>query len=283
MRAGKYHVIAILRSQRGIENWTIQPMVVTSEIRVAPLTLTTDWAEPCETLSGTVKLDRPAQSDSTILLRLMDDSSRVLARKRIIAGKLNPAPFEFSIHAWMPMLLRVEAVLMEGNDEVSSAHAFFRVTNRHQNQFNFVVWNWPLGDLGPYGLKSFTKHGVTAVLQGGTPPLSLAAGNLSYVPYASSFRKSSHTVTAMLNKNGMMKGGCIHDPRVMQEWVQSTVARQQDARGHGVLVYSLGDENAVRGSCLSDHCLRAYQNYLKTIYGNVNQLNAQLDTDYVSF
>jgi hypothetical protein len=77
-------------------------------------------------------------------------------------------------------------------------------------------------DLGPYGLKSFAKHGVTAVLQGGAPPLHLAASNLSYVPYASSFRKSSHTVTAMLDKNGVMKDGCIHDPRVMQEWVQST-------------------------------------------------------------
>jgi len=275
--------VTIVRSERGIENWHLKPFEVTSKSKVQTVELKKDWAEPGETLTGRVLLDGPIQQNHIVQIRLVDEDGRTLTRKNTKAADAPFVSFEFPIHAWMPMLLRVEGALLENNEEISSAYTFARVTNRHQDQFNFVVWNWPSGDLSPYGSQSFAKHGVTAILQGGAPSFSLAASNLSYVPYTTSFRMSSHTVTAMLDDHGIMKNGCIHDPAVMEKWISSVVERQREARGHGVLVYSLGDENAVHGSCLSDHCLGAYRRYLQRIHGTIAALNEQWESDFSSF
>ncbi|MCB9783520.1 MAG: beta-galactosidase trimerization domain-containing protein [Candidatus Omnitrophica bacterium] len=111
----------------------------------------------------------------------------------------------------------------------------------------------------------------------------LSESNIPFVPYASSFRASSHTTTAMLDENGVLKRGCINDEETMDEFVRQTVERHLPSRQHGTLFYSLGDENAVRGSCLSEHCLHAYRDYLKDQYGDIAALNEEWETDYKSF
>ena len=88
----------------------------------------------------------------------------------------------------------------------------------------------------------------------------------------------------MLNPtNGILKSGCVYDQQKMAETVRQTVNGCQHAREAGVLAYSLGDENAVRASCLSPHCLRAYQRYLEEQYGAIDALNPEWDTNYNSF
>jgi len=283
LRAGEYQVEAVARSSNGIEDWRFTPLVVTSVVGIDAVELEKNWAERDSTVRGTVKLRGTTGSQHTVRTRLVDVHGRVIVQQDAAISGAKQVDFEFAMRPWMPMLLRVEALLLEGDSEVSAAYAYLNVTRRHQNQFNFVLWNGPSGDLAPYGQQSFAQQGVTAILQGGEPPLSMAASNLSFVPYASSYRKSSHTVTAMLDDAGIMKGGCTNNPQVMEEWVRTTVERHDKARQHGTLVYSLGDENAVRGSCLSDHCLHAYQDYLKRIYGTIKALNQEWETDYASF
>lgn len=283
LRAGDYHLEGIARSSNGVENWQYTPLEVTSNVGIAAVELEKNWAERDETVAGTVKLQGKAASQHKVRTRLVDVHGRAISHQDATINGADQLDFEFAMQPWMPMLLRVEAVLLDADSEISSAYTYLNVTNRHQNQFNFIVWNYPSGDLSPYGLKSFAEQGVTAVLQGGEIPLSVAANNISYVPYASSYRKSSHTITAMLDENGVMKGGCTNNPEVMEEWVRTTVERHHKARQHGTLVYSLGDENAVRGSCLSGHCLHAYQDYLKRIYGSIAALNEEWETDYSSF
>ena len=111
-------------------------------------------------------------------------------------------------------------------------------------------------------------------------PWMLAENQIAFVPYASSFRKSSHTVTAMLDADGVLKGECVYDKEKMKANVERTLEHCQDAREHGVLVYSLGDENAVRASCLGPHCMEAYQVYLKDVYRTINTLNQSWGSDF---
>jgi hypothetical protein len=184
----------------------------------------------------------------------------------------------------MPMLLRFEAVLESASGEVSSAQTFLRVTHRNRDQFNFVMWGQPSGDLAAYGVESFARNGVTLLLQQGPPSLALAGSGISYIPYTTSFRASSHTGTAMLDPaTGFLKTGCVYDTERMRETIRQVVDGARRAREQGVFAYSLGDENAVRASCLSPYCLHAYRRYLKEVYGDIGALNAEWDATYRAF
>ncbi|MCC6487966.1 MAG: beta-galactosidase trimerization domain-containing protein, partial [Candidatus Hydrogenedentes bacterium] len=101
---------------------------------------------------------------------------------------------------------------------------------------------------------------------------------------AASFRASSHTTTAMLDPaTGFLKSGCVHDPEGMRKTLDTAIENVRPARELGVLAYSLGDENAVRASCLSPHCLKAYREYLLDVYSDITALNKEWGTNYASF
>ena len=280
VRAGHYHIDAFARTKDGSETWATTPVTITADRQITAVHLERDWSEVNETITGTVELGVSPVRSRLIQVRLMDRSDRILARQDVPEGK---AEFAFHIEPWMPMLLRVEAAVSDDNGETSAAYAYLRVTKRHQDQFNFIVWNYPGGDLAPYGADSMTQNGASAILQGGEPPLLLSNSNLSFIPYAASFRPSSHTVTAMLEPDGALKGGCVYDDVKRGEEVARAVENSQTTREHGTLVYSLGDENAVRASCLSPLCLEAYRNWLQNEYGAIGALNASWGTSFVSF
>ncbi|HUZ47267.1 MAG TPA: beta-galactosidase trimerization domain-containing protein [Terriglobia bacterium] len=301
VREGKYHIDAFARNSRLTENWATAEFRVEASRRVESVVLKKDWAEIGETVTCQVHLNGKPPSQDRLQASLVDRRGRILAqqvaawdvrgsasRAQATDAHSSPVPFAvtftFKIEPWMPMLLRVEAVLLDEQSEVSAAYAYLRVTKRHRNQFNFVMWGVPSSDLGPYGVENLARHGVTAILQGGPPPLALAQYDLSYVPYVTSFRGNGDTVTSMLDpKTGFLKTGCVHDRQAMQESIRKVVGNLHQARELGVFAYDLGDENAVRASCLSPDCLRAYRQYLKRIYGNIASLNREWNSHYAAF
>ncbi|MFH1743081.1 MAG: beta-galactosidase trimerization domain-containing protein [bacterium] len=284
MRASDYCVEVFASSQRGTENWAIAPFSVVTDCRVKAVQLERDWAEIGELLVGKVILSGSREPGDSVHIRLLDKRGRILAQHKFSDIQKAEIPFTFKMESWMPMLLRTEAVILRNHCEIDAAYAFSRVTKRNQNQFNFMVWNTPSGDLTPYGVESLARYGATMILQGGTPPLSVAASQLAWVPYAESFRVSSHTVTAMLDpETGILKNGCFWDEDLMSKRVQQRVEGQRSSREHGTFAYSLGDENAVRASCLSEDCLKAYRRYLEDIYGDIEALNKEWEIDYASF
>jgi len=283
LRAGEYHVDVIAKREQGVECWATASFTVTSQRVVEAVKLGRDWGEVGDELSGEVQLSGQALAGERLTVRLMDRRGRVLVRKDVKVGG-DSVPFAFRIEAWMPMLLRVEAALASGEQEVASSYAYFRVTKRHRGQFNFIVWDYPRGDLGPYGLENMARMGTTAILSGGSPPLSLAAYEMAYVPYATWVGADFFTLAASLDKNGVMgRTGCWNDEARIQKHVDTIVDNYRPARSHGVLAYSLGDEVAVRGSCLSPHCLDAYRRYLRQVYGSIGALNEEWGTEFDSF
>ena len=266
-----------------MENWATAEFRVRANRSVDAVTLDKDWGEIGDKVTGKAHLAGKRERHDRVSVRLVDKRNRILAQQEFPATS-DAVPFAFAIEPWMPMLLRVEALLLDGPNEVSSAYAFLRVTHRHRSQFNFVMWGSPSGDLAPYGAESLARHGVTMILQGGSPPLHLAQHNLSFIPYASGFRASSHSLTSMLDpKTGFLKSGCVYDQQKLQESIRTTVGYLREAREQGVFAYSLGDENAVRGSCLSPYCLHAYQQYLNRGYGDIASLNREWNTNYGAF
>jgi len=281
--AGSYHVEAFIRDGEAVVDWAIQPVTITSDRSVEGIRLAKDWAEPGERIQGTVVVTGAVGDRDRVVVRIQDKDGRILLKKREKIRN-NRVSFAFLAEDGMPMLLWVRAAIVDGDHEVASAEAPVRITQRHRGQFHFVMWNAPTGDLAPYGVQSLARQGVTAILQSGDVPLSFAANDLAFVPYAASFRASSHTTTAMLDaKTGWLRTGCVYDEAKMAEAVAQAVKGAARAREHGVFVYSLGDENAVRASCLSPHCLEAYRTYLRDIYGKIERLNAEWGTDYAGF
>ena len=136
--------------------------------------------------------------------------------------------------------------------------------------------------------------GVTAMLGGRkTPALILAAYDKAYVPYVTWLGGDFFTVTGCLDDNGIMQGGmpfshkrpscCWNDANCIDVRIRKEVDAVRPSARHGVLAYSLGDEVAVRGSCLSPHCLDAYRRYLRSVYGDIETLNAEWGTSFSGF
>ena len=283
LRAGAYHLDAFLEGSRGISNWATLPFQITSDLQVEAVELDSDWAEVGGTIAGGIGLAGSLQNNNQIQLRLLDMAGRILLVHNLENDK-NGLRFRLPVAPWMPMLLRVEALVLEGEEEVSSAHAFFHITKRQRNRYHFLMWDYPRTDLAPYVAQSLAKEGVTLILGSIAQALpSLAAQQISLVPYTTRICPSHHSVAAMLDSTGELRTGCYHAPEKIDPYIRATVERQVGPRRHGVFAYSLGDENAVRASCLSPQCMQAYQRYLAKVYGDIDSLNRSWGTAFETF
>ncbi len=280
--ARDHYIDATLWRDGKIEAWASFDLPAVPGRIQGNLTLTADAVELGGNVAGAFQVSEVGPG-GRLQLRLLDRENRSISEQFFTVAREESIPFSFEVKPWFPMLLWVEAIVYHGDAEEQVLRVPVRITQRKQDQFNLIMWNVPTGDLAPYGIERMAQLGVTSILQGGPPPLALSASNLTYVPYVTSFRASSHTVTAMLDDEGILKTGCVHDEEAMAKHVAEVVARAREAREHGTYVYSLGDENAVRASCLGPHCLTAYRGYLQHIYGDIKALNASWDSDFGSF
>ena len=275
LRAGRYFVDAIVRTGKGVEAWGTATFELTSDRGVHAVELTQPSAEIGGTLAGTVTLCGNAAPGDAARVELVDPHGRIIARADLPA-RYGPVPFSFDVTPWMPMLVRVDGKLIARGREIQSKHAWFHVTQRHRGRFNSLIWDYPHGTLAPWAERALATYGCTLQLCGGNPPNFVAANGLAWVPY------TIH-INNKLDANGIMNGGCWNDPKVVTPRVKKLAEKYTPARRHGVFVYSLGDEIATRGSCLSTHCLKAYRAYLKKTYRAVGAMNASWGSSYKRF
>lgn len=261
--AGKYHLDAWLLDGKGqVVTWSTRSVEVTSERVFKALELQSTWSEVGGSLGGTVQLAGGPAPGRLVRVRLLDPERRELVRQEFTDTE-DVYAFDFPVQKWLPMLVTVEAQLIEDGDEICRSEAqFFHVVKRHRDRWNFLIWDTPGGTLGPYAEKSLADHGVSLQLQGGTPRPYVAANNISWVPYTTRIM-SKHT------EDMIMKPFCWNDEEAVQKHVTSLARRYESSRQHGVFVWSLGDEVDTKGACLSPHCAHAYRTYLRTEYGGV--------------
>ncbi len=275
VRCGTYWLDAIARDGNRVAGFASVPLAVVCPGQETQITLDRDWAEVEETVSGKVQIAGGRSDDRQVVVSLLDRRGREIARQKLDAGAAEQS-FRFTVEPWFPMLLEVRATLSDGAGEIASAWQFARVVKRHRGRFNFVMWDIPRGNLAPAAEASLARTGVTVHLAGGSPPPYVAAHDMAWIPY------TTH-ISAAKDEQGIMKPACWNDETGIQAYVDKTVNASIASRQHGVFAYSLGDEIAVRGSCLSPHCLEAYRRYLREQYGDVAALNASWGTEYGGF
>ncbi len=275
VRAGSYYLDVVAREGKRVAGFASLPLTVTSPRLVDAVTLDAAWAEIGGSLDAQVTLSGEPGADERLEVSLRDRRGRVLARQSATPGA-DGGSFSFETQAWFPMLVEVRATLMEGTEEVASAWQFANVVKRHRGQFNFVMWDTPRGTLAPLAEESLARSGVSVQLGGGVPAPYLAAWDVAWIPYTTDIANRK-------DEQGVMEPSCWNDEEAIQARVDAVVQKHIPMRQHGVFVYSLGDEIAVRGSCLSPDCLEAYRAYLEEQYGDIAALNASWGSDYASF
>ena len=275
-RAGSYFLDVIARDGKNVAAFTSVPLTVICQRQVEEVKLTQDWAEAGERLSGAVTLAGAAGANEKLVVSLLDRRDREIARQSVKPTATEGA-FSFEVQPWFPTLVTVRATLSDGGQDIASAWKFARVVKRHRNQFNFVMWDVPSGNLAPWAEQSLAANAVTVHLSGNpTPPDIVAAYDIGWIPY------TIH-IAAQKDAKGVMKPCCWNDEPEIQALVDETAKKYVPSRQHGVFVYSLGDEIAVRGSCLSTYCLEAYRKYLQEQYQDIATLNASWGAHYGSF
>ncbi|NOY79823.1 MAG: hypothetical protein GXP31_02340 [Kiritimatiellaeota bacterium] len=275
VRMGKYVLDVIARDGKKVVGFGSVPFAVVGRRKVDEVALERDWAEIGQRLRGRVKLSGPPGAHERLVVSLLDRRDREVARQVVKPGAAEAA-FAFDIHPWFPMLLEVRATLVNGAREVASAWRFAHVVKRRRGRFNFVMWDVPRGNLAPIAEESLARTGVTVQLGGVSPPTYVAAYDIAWIPYTTHIR-------AKRDGKGVMKPACWNDEAGIRAVVDRVVEKCLPARRHGVFVYSLGDEIAVRGSCLSPCCLDAYRRYLQEQYKDIAALNASWGSNYASF
>jgi len=272
---GNYHIDAWIRTNRGIETWATVPLILSSQRTVAEVALTQSWGEVGDPIAGHVALQGPPLAGERLQLRLLDRRRRVLRQANVpITG--NEGSFSFPSEAWMPMLVTVEGRLLTGSTEIASAYQYYHVTKRHQERFNFLIWDTPKGPLAPYAEQSLVDNSVTLQLGHGIPPVICAAYDVAWVPYTT-------RIMAKLTPESMMQPFCWNDHAAVERHVKEKARAYAGAREHGVFVWSLGDEVMTKGACLSPHCAEAYRTFLQEQYEGLDALNRSWNTTFASW
>ncbi|MBS3763736.1 MAG: hypothetical protein KGZ25_10590, partial [Planctomycetes bacterium] len=239
-RAGRYYVEAIAEGTQGVEAFTTCSFDITATPSIKGIRTERDWVEPGDKLAGSVSTfdDKGCR----VRVRLIDRQGRILTRtslarkaetqKETDEGTIRTRPFSFRIEPWTPMLVRLEAVLVDRRGEVVSEYRFVNISRRGRDRFNFVLWDFS-GDqtLAPYMAQSMREKGVTSILSSHEASPAAAAHNLTWCPWT---------------------GGQIQEKRA-ESWnkpgrTSYFVNRMKPYRQHGVYLYSLGDEGSVKGA-----------------------------------
>lgn len=282
LRAGDYLLDIVVRTPRGVEAFGAAAITVASEFGVDKVSIGQEFVERGEAITGKVFLRGAPPVGSTLRIRLRDSYDRVLRQQDFaIAQGSAEYPLEYRTDAAATILMRAEAVLLVGGEEVEMKEASFTVPKRRQDQFNFVQWDAPNDVLGYYAWRHLQEVGMNVCLLGSmggkrAQPAALRACDASLIPY-------STRILDPKDAQGHMQPVCWNHEPAVTEYVNKIVENQRNLRQQGVFVYSLGDEGVTLGCCVHPACLAAYRRYLAEQYGTIDKLNASWGSTYKSF
>lgn len=281
LRAGEYYVDARVIGDTGAVAFGAGLINVTSEAGVEKVELNRTFVERGETITASVTLRSTPPEGSLLRMRLRDSYDRVLVQRDIpVQAGQTEFTFDYTADEFATILMRCEAALIAGGDEVEMRTAEFTVPKRRQGQFNFVMWDAPRDTLAAYAWRQLQDAGHNVCLLGAfgksKQPAALKACDASIVPY-------STRILDPKDENGYMQPVCWNDDPAAAEYVQTIVDNQVNLREQGVFVYSLGDEGVTKGCCVHPECIAAYRRWLQGQYGTIEALNESWGSNYESF
>ena len=289
--AGSYWIDAIAENENGVAGWTIKQFTVTTPQRITKVKLERESGEAGDPITGTVELAGPAIEGRVLRVRAVDRHGRVLARQAFE----NPAErvdFSLPTDPRMPGYMGIEAAVVQDDREVVHGYCpdTYTITTRKQNQWNFILWGRlyaaQFADLADDML---ARDGVTSRIETSHVPFwYMTRAGMNYTPYCGSglYRLlDAGPQEPSVDEHGTLAltDGCWNDEPPVSQRLRKWIDNERDYREHGVLIYSMGDEVAVLGSCLHPACWKVYQQWLKGEYATIEALNESWGSSYRSF
>ncbi len=283
LRAGEYLLDAVVRDNGGVRVSGAGNLRVESDVGIDRVEMSARFAEVGDAITGKVTLRGSPPAGSAVRLCLRDSYDRVIQQQdtKLLATQTELS-FSYRPDRLFTSLMRVEATLVVGGQQVETKDASFTVPKRRHGQFNLVMWDIATDPLGYYAWRQMQQAGISTCLFGSmgaepTPqPGVLAACDASLVPY-------STRILDPKDENGYMQPVCWNDDPKAAEYVQKIVDNQKLLRELGVFVYSLGDEGVTLGCSVDPADIAAYRRWLGTQYETIDKLNASWGTTYKSF
>jgi len=289
--AGTYWLDAIADGKGGVLGWSVTRLVVRSTAQVVKVSLDRESGEAGAPIVGTVTVNDSLPETATVRVEAVDRYGRRVSRQELKSpGK--GTKFSLATDAQTPGFLGVEATITDGDGVVSRrfAPAAYKITRRKHGQWNLMAW-------GRLYASQFLEHaddllaanGVTSRLETSQVPWwYMTRAGMNYTPYCDSglYRlPDMGPQEPTVDEHGVLAraNGCWNHEPVISGQLRKRLDAERDFSAHGVLAYSMGDEVAVFGSCLHPSCWKVYQDWLKTRYDSIKELNESWGTRFPSF
>ena len=298
--AGSYWIDAIAENENGVAGWTIKPFTVTTPQRITKVKPDRESGEAGDPITGTVELAGPVVEGCSLRVHAVDRHGRVLDRHEI-TNPTDRVAFSLPTDARMPGYMGIEAAIVQDGREISYGYCngAYMITQRRQDRWNFMMWGrlYATDFLDPAN-DMLADAGITSRIETSHVPWRhMTRAGLNYTPYCSSglYRMlDSGPQEPTVDEHGTLsttesfpaKGvtdGCWNDEPSVSARLRQWLDDERDYRMHGVLVYSMGDEVALLGSCLHPSCWKVYQQWLEGEYATIDALNESWCLSFKTF
>jgi len=285
---GKYLIDLEILSENKKINWATIPLEVKKEnsviakIKVEPEAVDT---EKIKEINVKTILLEPLKKSAKLNLFLIDNYDRIISKKEIdlkegdilIETKM-PIPEKF-----FTILGKVRGELLLDNKVVSIETGKFTVLNKSWDDFTFFAWGNFGNDYishqraricGEYGIDAFRYFGHNEPIE------NLEIVDIGYV--IDLWRLGSRVI------DKKYVDPCYSDHLVREEREKTIKSQFKRYRNFGLFGFLHGDEfgfigGDLPGGCHSESCLIKFREFLKNQYKEIENLNKQWDTDYISF
>jgi len=293
LSCGEYFLDAWVWSadRKTIQTWGSAFFTVTDEFVFGELSLKNTLINAGDKLEGALALPRMLKEDERLFLDLHDNFQRRILTEEISSAA---AGVSFSMPLSRPLttLHRLEARLMRGNRLVARKTLQFPVRcRRGWDDFNEVIWDG--GGVNNYipqlSLRKLVADDEGDAFdigwRGATAVRNVALANGLFVPYQSRFgcfgKGINHIIPVLDNARG-----CMSQPSTLQQ-LQKWGEQQSSIFGpYGPFAWTHGDETFYSldpDVCWCDTCLETFRHDLRSVYPNLEALNAEWKTAFAAW
>ena len=245
---------------------------------------------PGEVVKGAVQLQGPKPGDR-LHIEIVDSKRRIVQRQvQRLAGGVTTVPFAMKLDHPLTVAHLVRATCQNADGATHLVEREITVPNQKLDDFMFLMWSKAhnskvrldvLRELEKGGVDTLDNVGLTGA---DGPTMATACrnaawANLRSVPYI--------TRIASRQTAGTTRKPCLTDPKHLESWTAGLRERAKAAAPYGPPAHTLGDENFLVNRsfdvCFSPTCKAGFRQYLKEIYGTLDALNAEWQTQLGSW
>ena len=298
LKSGPHFADLWMKKNGQVLAWGSTYFQTTSDITIAAIRTTKLSYKPEETVEGTVTFNKELPETAKVKLQLVDSLGRLLEEKETVGKGEKEMPFQFTLRGAVAILHQVKAALLDGDNRVVCEKTIDVICRRPPvtgDDFQFWFWASQANNnfYNRYALQDFYNRGFDVAYVGYlyAQPANQLTGclmntvrpNLDLALFAFSLAcwNAGSDPTATVSPR------CLTAKPFRENMFRVLRQHASVARDYPVYAYSLGDECGLAGYgqdfCFSPTCLAFIRNYLKSVYGDLAQLNQEWGTTFTAW